>query len=126
MKQRYTITVSGYEMNVLSDDSPEEIEEIVAALDRSIRTITARSRNLPRSEAFLLCALDACSERRRAVARVHALEDELYGEGGETARLKHEVALLRRYIEQHGGKPPVPAAPSGGDSASGTAGGGTK
>lgn len=100
LKQRYTITVAGYEMNVRSDDSPEEVREVVGALDRSIRDLCARNRTLPRNEAIILCALDAYSEKRRAEHRVRELEHELYGSDGKLSRLERENELLRAYIER--------------------------
>lgn len=94
LKQRYTVTVAGYEMNVRSDNTPDEVEEIVGALDRGIRDVCARNRNLPRNEAIILCALDAYSEKRRAVAEARAMEAQLM-------RIEHECDLLRAYIERH-------------------------
>lgn len=88
-------------MNVLSDDHPEDIDEIVASLDRTIRTLCARSRNLPVIEATMLAALDALSEKKKAQRRVHELEHELYDDGGETAKMRRELELLRAYIGRH-------------------------
>lgn len=112
MKLRYTITVAGYEMNVLSDDHPEEINEIVSALDRSIRTLCSRNRNLPMMEATMLAALDACGERRKAQIRIHELEHELYDGDGEAAKLRRENQLLRAYINRHKLGAPDPVSDS--------------
>lgn len=98
LKQRYTVTVAGYEMNVRSDNTADEVEEIVGALDRGIRDVCARNRNLPRNEAIILCALDAYSEKRRAVAEARALEAQM-------AKIEHENDLLRAYIERHTKQP---------------------
>lgn len=98
MKKRYTITVAGYKMNVISDDSSEEIRETVAALDRSVRTFCARTRSLPLTEAAMLAGLDAYAEKRRAQKRVRELEFELYDENGETARLRRELEELKRAV----------------------------
>ena len=77
IKQRYTVTVAGYEMNVRSDNTPAEVEEIVGALDRGIRDVCARNRNLPRNEAIILCALDAYSEKRKAAHALREVEARL-------------------------------------------------
>ncbi len=99
-KERYTITVAGYELNVRSDNTPEEVEQIVGALDRSIRDVCARNRTLPLSEAIILCALDAYSEQKCAARRVRELEEEFYGKNGKYTRLERENELLRAYIER--------------------------
>ena len=98
MKKRYTINVAGYRMNVISDDAPEDIQEAVAALDRSVRTFCTRSRSLPLTEAAMLAGLDACAEKRRAQKRVRELEHELYDENGEVARMRRELAEIKKAI----------------------------
>ena len=74
MKQKYTITISDVQMNVISDESPEAVEALVGLVDRKMREITGSSSRLPKSEAALLCALDYCSERIKAQRKVKALE----------------------------------------------------
>lgn len=110
MKMKYTLTVAGYEMNVLSDDHPDDIDEIVSSLDRTIRTLCARNRNLPVIEATMLAALDACAEKKKLQRRIHQLEHELYDDGGEAAKMRRELELLRAYIGRHKVSPvPMPA-----------------
>jgi len=111
IKQRYTVTVAGYEMNVRSDNTPAEVEEIVGALDRGIRDVCARNRNLPRNEAIILCALDAYSEKRKAAHALREAEARL-------AHIERENDLLRAYIERH-----TPAA-GGADGQNGAGGDG--
>lgn len=98
MKKRYTIVVAGYKMNVISDDSPEDIQETVAALDRGVRTFCARTRSLPLTEAAMLAGLEAYSEKRKAQKRVRELEFELYNEDGEVARLRRELAEIKAAV----------------------------
>ncbi len=93
MKKRYTVSVAGYEMNVLSDNTPEEIEDIVAALDRNIRTLCARSRSLPRNEAILLSALDAMAEKQRFASLAKQYEKE-------AEKQKQRADMLAAYIER--------------------------
>lgn len=108
MKKRYTISVAGYKMNVISDDSPADIQETVNALDRSVRTFCTRTRSLPLTEAAMLAGLEAYSEKNKAQRRVRELEDELYGENGEVARLRREISEIKRAIldlaDEEGGK----------------------
>ena len=63
MNQRYTITVAGIQMNVVTEESPEAVEALVGLVDRKMREICDKSRSCSKSEAALLCALDYCSER---------------------------------------------------------------
>lgn len=77
MRQRYTITISDVEMNVISEESPEAVEALVALVDRKMREICAASKRCSKTEAALLCALDYCSERIKSQRRLKALEAKL-------------------------------------------------
>ena len=59
MKQKYTITVADMDLNIISDASPDEVENIVGILDRKMRDINLKSPRCTKNEAALLCALFA-------------------------------------------------------------------
>ena len=65
MKQKYTITVADMELNIISDASPDEVENIVGILDRRMRDINLKSPRCTKNEAAILCALSYFSERAR-------------------------------------------------------------
>ena len=50
MKQKYTVTVADMELNIVSDASPDEVENIVGILDR--RSDRHRFADLYRVDAF--------------------------------------------------------------------------
>ena len=54
MKQKYSITVADMELNIISDASPDEVENIVGMLDRRMRDINQkRSGNSLRPDLLL-------------------------------------------------------------------------
>lgn len=99
MKQKYTITISDVQMNVISDESPESVEALVGIVDRKMREVSLASKRTSRSEAALLCALDYCSEKIKAQRKIKALETKLaYAEEAleelqaENENLRNELA----------------------------------
>ena len=65
MKQKYTITIADIEMNVITEEPPEFVDELVGIIDRKIREINTASRRCSKNEAALLCALDYCSDKMK-------------------------------------------------------------
>ncbi|MBE6534203.1 MAG: cell division protein ZapA [Ruminococcaceae bacterium] len=103
MHQKYTLTISDIEINVISDESPEAVEALVSIVDRKMREISSKSRNCSKAEAAILCSLDYCSDKIRAQRKIKALEakialtestvDELIE---ENEALKSEIAELKK------------------------------
>ena len=103
MHQKYTLTISDIEINVISDESPEAVEALVSIVDRKMREISSKSRNCSKAEAAILCSLDYCSDKIRAQRKIKALEakialtestvDELIE---ENEALKSEIAKLKK------------------------------
>ena len=51
MKQKYAITVADMELSIISDASPDEVENIVGILDRRMREINLKSPRCTKNEA---------------------------------------------------------------------------
>lgn len=77
MKQKYTITVAGMDINIITDQAPETVESIVGTIDRRIREINLRSPRCSRTESALLCAMDYCADKLTLGERVKVLEAEI-------------------------------------------------
>lgn len=100
MKQKYTITISGVQMNVISDESPETVEALVGMVDRKMKEILGPSSRCSKTEAALLCALDYCSERINTQRKLKSAEGKLDIAENTVNELEFENANLRREIEE--------------------------
>ena len=102
-KKRYSLSIADMQINIISDASPETIDEIVGILDRKMREINLKNRSSSKSEAALMCALGFCADNMGMNARISELEERegkysviLEGFKNKTAKLEAELEELRR------------------------------
>ncbi len=100
MKQKYTITVSDMELNIISDASPDEVENIVGILDRRMRDINLKSPRCTKNEAAILCALSYCSERLAMQEAFKKVENDAFRFAGENSKLKKTIEELQEEIDR--------------------------
>lgn len=101
MKQKLTIMIADVQMNIVTEESPEAVENLRSIVDRRIREIYLQSGNrCPKTEAALLCALDYCAERAKMQEVVSQLTEELKtidieAEREKNSKLSMELEELR-------------------------------
>lgn len=100
MKQKYTITISDVQMNVIAEESPETVESLVGMVDRKMKEILGPGSRCSKTEAALLCALDYCSERIKTQRKLKSVEGKLDIAENTVDELEFENANLRREIEE--------------------------
>ena len=97
MKQKYTITVAGVQMNVIAEESAETVEALVGMVDRKMKEIGTAC---PKTEAALLCALDYCSDKVKVQRKAKSLESRLSMAEDTIAELEGENEELRAEIRE--------------------------
>lgn len=102
MKQKYTITIADIEMNVITEEPPEFVDELVGIIDRKIREINTASRRCSKNEAALLCALDYCSDKMKMQKKIRSIDAETALKNAQINRLTAENEKLRGLLEKHG------------------------
>ncbi|MBE6633217.1 MAG: cell division protein ZapA [Ruminococcaceae bacterium] len=100
MKQKYTITVADMEMNIISDASREEVENIVGILDRRMREVNLHSPRCTKNEAAILCALSYCSERIAMQEAFKKVEKDAFRFAGENEKLRRTIEELQEEIDR--------------------------
>ena len=98
MKQKYSITVADMELNIISDASPDEVNNIVGMLDRRMRDINLKSPRCTKNEAAILCALSYCSERIAMQEAYKKVEKDSFRFASENEKLKKTIEGLRRSL----------------------------
>lgn len=99
MKQKYSITVADMELNIISDASPDEVENIVGMLDRRMRDINLKSPRCTKNEAAILCALSYCSERIAMQEAFKKVEKDAFRFSGENEKLKKTIESLQEELD---------------------------
>lgn len=99
MKQKYSIAVADMQLNIISDASRDEVENVVGILDRRMRDIHLKSPRCTKNEAAILCALSYCSERIAVQEAYQKAEKDAYRYAAENERLKKAMEELRAELE---------------------------
>lgn len=99
MKQKYSITVADMELSIISDASPDEVENIVGILDRRMRDINLKSPRCTKNEAAILCALSYCSERMAMQEAFKKVEKDAFRFAGENEKLKKTIESMQEEID---------------------------
>ena len=99
MKQKYTITVADMELSIISDASPDEVENIVGMLDRRMRDINLKSPRCTKNEAAILCALTYCSERIAMQEAFKKVEKDAFRFAGENEKLKKTIESMQDELD---------------------------
>ncbi len=99
MKQKYTITVADMQLNIISDASPDEVENIVGMLDRRMRDFNLKSPRCTKNEAAILCALSYCSERIAMQEAFKKVEKDAFRFAGENEKLKKTIETLQEELD---------------------------
>jgi len=120
MKLKYTLNIADLQLSVISDAPADEVAKIGGILDRKMREIYLKSR-CPKTEAALLCALEAVAERISLTDKAAELEDKCAKYNvvldnlkdrnaelsAELERLRNENGVLRSLLTQDS----IPVAP---------------
>ncbi len=99
MKQKYSITVADMNLNIISDASPDEVENIVGMLDRRMRDINLKSPRCTKNEAAILCALAYCSERMAMQEAFKKVEKDAFRFSAENEKLRKTIEGLQEEVE---------------------------
>ena len=99
MKQKYSITVADMELSIISDASPDEVENIVCILDRRMRDINLKSPRCTKNEAAILCALSYCSERIAMQEAFKKIEKDAFRFASENEKLKKVIEGLQTELD---------------------------
>ena len=99
MKQKYSITVADMELNIISDASPDEVENIVGILDRRMRDINLKSPRCTKNEAAILCALSYCSERIAMQEAFKKVEKDAFRFAAENEKQKRTIESMQKEID---------------------------
>lgn len=100
MKQKYTITVADMELSIISDASPDEVENIVGMLDRRMRDINLKSPRCTKNEAAILCALSYCSERIAMQEAFKKVEKDSFRFAAENEKLKKTIETMQAQMDE--------------------------
>lgn len=106
----YTIKIAGYDLRLRCDLTPESLDEIVKKVDGYITGLCARSSNISKTEAAILCALEFCSACEQVEQSKGQNDDEREKLIAENQKATAQIARLEAKLEAQKGKYEAAAA----------------
>ena len=94
-KKRYSVTVAGVPLNLITDESEEFLAKLADNLSSQINAITNQSFCVSKLDAAILCALDAMGEGDKAAAKVRTLEAQISVLQMDLQSIREELDSLR-------------------------------
>lgn len=92
MKERYNIEISGIQLTIVSDESEDFVNAIVARIDERVNDLVVRNKRCSKLDAALLCALDYCGEAVKAEKRIRNLEAQISLYDANIKRMREELS----------------------------------
>lgn len=100
MKERYTIEISGIELNLLTEETEEYVLGLAKLVDARVSAMVMASKRCTKTEAALFCALDYLDDKLKTKLELDEVKEENDSLKDENATLKAQLADLRvKYIK---------------------------
>lgn len=77
MKQKYTVTVAGMTVNLVSDEQEEYVNGLVRLLDQRINEMVVSSKHCSKSEALLFCTIDYFDDKIKNSLRFQRMQETI-------------------------------------------------
>jgi cell division protein ZapA len=95
MKERYTVVISGMELNLLSDEQEEYVLGLAKIIDGRINGMVMSTKRCNKTEAALLCALDYLDDKLKTALTLENVKKQRDDAIMENQRLRNELDALR-------------------------------
>ena len=92
VKEHYNIEISGIQLNIVSDETEDFVNSIVARIDERVNDMVVRNKRCSKLDAALLCALDYCGEAVKAEKRIRNLEAQISLYDANIKRMREELS----------------------------------
>ena len=77
MKQKYTVTVAGMTVNLVSDEQEEYVNGLVRLLDQRINEMVVSSKHCSKNEALLSCTIDYFDDKIKNSLRFQRMQETI-------------------------------------------------
>ncbi len=99
MKQKYTVTVGGIELNLLSEETEEYVVGLAKLVDQRINNMVISSKRCTKTEAALVCAMDYLDDKLKTALTLENLQKQRDSYLREIEALKKENNELKKQLQ---------------------------
>ena len=93
MKQKYTVTIAGMTVNLVSDEQEEYVNGLVRLLDQRINEMVVSSKHCSKNEAVLFCAIDYFDDKIKNSLRFQRMQENIDKLTAENKELRARLGI---------------------------------
>lgn len=96
MKQKYTVTVAGMTVNLVSDEQEEYVNGLVRLLDQRINEMVVSNKHCSKSEALLFCTIDYFDDKIKNSLRFQRMQETIDKLTEENEELRKKLGIKEK------------------------------
>lgn len=97
MKHKYTITIAGVTVNLVSDEQEEYVNGLVRLLDQRINEMVMSNKHCSKPEAILFCAIDYFDDKIKNSLRFQRMQESIDKLTRENEQLRARLGIGKEH-----------------------------
>lgn len=97
MKQKYSITIAGITVNLVSNEQEEYVNGLVRLLDQRINEMVMSNKHCSKAEAILFCAIDYFDDKIKNSLRFQRMQEKIDKLTRENEQLRATLGIDKEH-----------------------------
>lgn len=100
MREKYAVEICGVHLNLISDESEEYVNSLVAILNKRVNDLVMTNLRCTKFDAVLLCTLDYLDEKTKLQIETADLKEKLNEAEKKNSEYEDKLAEMELELEE--------------------------